>query len=186
MASPGALLAELHWEKGNLDKPWEMGEELPYRYRPLYRAVVLAVYSRIPHEDPEVFYGVFVTMGALCLLFAAMAFDWYLRETGWSGKQALFGTAAFMLGFPVFFAYDMPIHTREDLLGYAWIALTLVAVARDRPIAVAMLGIVGAGIRETCLLGVLPYFFVSTRSMQWRAFAYALPGGAWLILRAVR
>jgi hypothetical protein len=32
----------------------------------------------------------------------------------------------------------------------------------------------------------LPYFFVSQRSIPWRALAYAVPGVAWLILRAVR
>lgn len=187
LSSPEALFAELHADEAEpLEKPWGIGEELPYRYRPLYRAVVLAVYDQLPHEGPEAFYGLFVTAGAITLLLAALIFDWYLREIGFSGKQALWGTALFLFGFPVLFSYDMPIHTREDFLGYAWITLTLIAVARDRPWAVVALGVVGVSIRETCLLGVLPYFLVSKRPRWQQGLAYAIPGAAWLALRVVR
>lgn len=187
LASPGVLLAELHAAPASpdLDRPWEMGEELPYRYRPLYRFLVMSVYAHMEQRS-EVFYGLFVTAGALSLLLALVFFDWLLRELGFSSKQALFGMALFALGFPVLFSYDMPIHTREDFLGYAWIAVTLVAVARDRPWIVAGLGAVGAGIRETCLLAVLPYFLVSKRKTQAKVLAYAVPGIAWLAIRFAR
>ncbi len=185
LATPGVLLAELHAAPASpdLDRPWEMGEELPYRYRPLYRFLVLSVYAHL-EPRPEVFYGLFVTAGALSLLLALVFFDWLLRELGYSSKQALIGMALFGLGFPVLFAYDMPIHTREDFLGYAWITVTLVAVARDRPWLVALLGAIGAGIRETCLLGVLPFFLVSKRKPQEKVLAYAVPGIAWLAIRS--
>src|SRR5690606_11452172 len=71
-------------------------------------------------------------------------------------------------------------------LGYASIALTLVLVARDQPVGVAIGGMVGATIRETCLLGVLPYALVSRRPWPQRLLAYAPGGVAWLGVRAAQ
>jgi hypothetical protein len=192
LASADFLLISLHFDPQvaaeNLDdpfaEPWPMGEVLPYRYRPLFRWLVLGAYDvgLVPHT-PEGFFGLFITSSALALLLALLCLDWFLREVGFSDKEGLVGMTLFGLGFPVLFAYDIPVQTREDLLGYAWIALILVAVARARPWAVALLGVVGAAIRETCLLGVLPFWFVSQRKTQEKVLAYAIPGVAWLILR---
>lgn len=183
LASPHALAGELHGTSA--ETPWTLGEKLPYNYRPLFRTVVLGIYGLFT-PDLVTFYWLFVAASALCMLFAVGAFHGLLRELEFSPQDARLGGVLFLLGFPILFSHDMPIHTREDLLGYAWISLTLIAVKRDNPWAVALLGVVGAGIRETCLLGVLPYFFVSQRAVWIKALVYAVPGAAWLILRRIQ
>jgi hypothetical protein len=183
IATEGMLAAELHAsEEGG---PWGLGLLEPYCYRPLFRALVLAVWGALG-GDGDTFHGVFVCLSALSLLGAAWAFDVLLRALGFASREAMLGVTLFLLGFPVLFAYDIPIHTREDLLGYAWIALTLLFVARDQPAAVALLGAVGVTIRETCLLGVLPFALVSRRPWPQRLLAYAPGLVAWLGVRVVQ
>lgn len=185
LASPASLLAELHGT-ADAEQPWQLGEKLPYRYRPLFRAAVLGVYDHLPHS-PESFYRLFVAASALSLLAACLALHALLRGLELDRRETTAGVVLFLLGFPVLFSHDMPIHTREDLLGYAWIALTLLAVVKERPWwQVALLGVVGASIRETCLLGILPVWLVSKDERWQRAATYAIPGAAWLALRFAR
>jgi hypothetical protein len=171
LADATSLWRELHW---TAERPWGMGLEEPFCYRPLFRALVLGVCS-IVGDDPSVTYGVFLVLSALSLLLAAGCFDLLLGRLGFSSHQRLAGVALFLLGFPVLFSHDIPIQTREDLLGYALIAATLVAVADDRPIVAGLLAAVGATVRETCLLGVLPLVLVSRRRWPELAPAYLLP-----------
>lgn len=200
LASEGALFAELHGE--SLERPWELGEKLPYRYRPVFRALVMQVY-RAGEPSAERFFRLFVLASGLSLFLAAGAFHWLLRALAFTRRQALAGVALFFLSFPVVFSHDMPIHTREDFLGYAWIALTLLALARERVWLACLLACVGGSIRETCLLGLLPYVLVarpehsawlsrfeglSARARHWLhvGLVFALPGAAWLAVRAWR
>lgn len=182
IATDWMLAAELHADETT---PWGLGRLEPYCYRPLFRALVLGVFD-VLGGDADTFHGVFVTLGALSLLGAAWALDALLRAVGFGSREAMLGVAAFLLGFPVLFAYDIPIHTREDLLGYAAIALTLVFVVRDQPAAVGLLGAIGVTVRETCLLGVLPYALVSRRPWPQRLLAYAPGGVAWLAVRVAQ
>lgn len=182
LADAEVLSAELH---ATAETPWGLGRLEPYCYRPLFRALVLGAWGALGGV-PETFYGVFVTLSALSLLGAAWAFDALLRALGFAPRDATAGVALFLLGFPVLFAYDVPIHTREDLLGYALIAVTLLFVARDRPVEVALLGALGATVRETCLLGVLPFALVSRRPWRERLAVYAPGGLVWLVVRLVQ
>lgn len=182
LESEGTLARELHSVEG---APWGMGELEPYRYRPLFRAVVLATW-RLLGADDGAFYGVFVTFGALALLGAVWAFDALLQALGFTPRQAMLGGAAFLLGFPVLFAYDIPIQTREDLLGYAWIALGLLAVTKERLGALTVIAAVAPAIRETCLLGVLPYALVSTRPWRERVTPFVAGAFGLLLVRIVQ
>lgn len=182
IASEGMLAAELHADE---DTPWGLGLLEPYCYRPAFRALVLAFWAGLGGGEAT-FYGVFVTLGALSLLGAAWAFHLLLGRLGFDARHTRLGVALFLLGFPALFAYDIPIHTREDLLGYAAIALTLVFVARDEAVPVAILGALGATVRETCLLGVLPFALVSRRPWPQRLLAYAPGAVAWLGVRAAQ
>lgn len=171
LADASSLWRELHW---TAERPWGMGLDEPFCYRPLFRALVLGVCG-VVGDDPSTTYGVFLVLSALSLLLAAGCFDLLLGRLGFTSHQRLAGVALFLVGFPVLFSHDIPVQTREDLLGYALIAATLVAVADDRPIVAGVLGALGATVRETCLLGVLPLALVSRRRWQELAPGYLLP-----------
>jgi hypothetical protein len=182
LASPWALVAELH---GTRDAPasWHMGEEVPYCYRWLFRALVLSAIRIVPGgTSPEGFYSVFVAASGATLFLAAIAFEQLLRELGHTSRWRRLGLGLFFAGFPIVFAYDMPIHTREDFLAYGCVALELVWVARDRPWLLALTGAAAANVRETTALGLLPYLFVASRS---RATRFAAVTPAFLAMAAV-
>ncbi len=179
LADATSLWRELHW---TAERPWGMGLDEPFCYRPLFRALVLGVCS-VVGDDPSVTYGVFLVLSALSLLLAAGCFDLLLGRLGFSSNQRLVGVALFLVGFPVLFSHDIPVQTREDLLGYALIAATLVAVADDRPIVAGLLAAVGATVRETCLLGVLPLVLVSRRRRPELVPAYLLPFLSLILVR---
>lgn len=193
LADPGMLGIEL--QAGYTDDgvlfPWEQGEAVPYRYRPLFRWLVLGAWQGVvaPGDGVDAqlssFYWTFVILSALALWAAAAANDWYLRGLGCTRGQATVGTLLFLAGFPIVFAYDIPVHTREDLLGFALIAVTLGCVARGRLQAASALACLGVWVRETCLLGVLPILFLRPRPAKAWAY-YVAPGLMLLIVRVVQ
>jgi hypothetical protein len=124
---------------------------------PAFRGAVVLTYRALGGgaEERELFHGVFVTVSALSLLAAAWAFDLLLVTLGFTGRQAMLGVALLLLGFPVVFAHDVPLHTREDPLAWAWLALTLTCLARERLRAVAVLSILGAVVQERALFVLL-------------------------------
>ena len=179
LASPATLEAELH---SSADSPtsWKQGDEAPYCYRWLFRAGVIGLAHVVPGGTTrEGFFHVFVAASAASLLLATFLLARYLRATGASPAGARLGQLLFLASFPVLFAYDMPIHTREDFLGYACVALELWLVALDRPLALAqplalaLTGALAANVRETTAIGLLPYLFVAARPRGVRAAVVA-------------
>lgn len=184
--SSAALWRELRWTHA---EPWALGLLEPYCYRPLFRALVLGVTGLVtedgapPELQRDVSYGVFVALTGMSLLAAAWTFDVLLGRLGFGGRQRIAGAVLLLLGFPVLFSHDLPIQVREDFLGWALIALTLVAVADDRPLVAGLVAAVGATCRETCLLGILPLALVSKRPRHEVAMGYALPFAALVLVR---
>lgn len=182
LESPDALHRELRSDEHG---PWGMGRETPFCYRPLFRWLVLEAARFLPGDDPATaFYGAFVGLSALSLLGAVGALHGLLLALGYRPGQALLGGVLFLSGFPAVFGHDIPIQVREDFLGWAWIALQLLALVRGRWWLLLGLAVVAPWIRETCLLGVLPVWWVSTRPPGEKALAYVLPGLSLLTVRA--
>lgn len=184
LESPATLHRELHSDEEL--GPWRMGLETPFCYRPLFRWLVLGAANVLPGDDPATaIYGAFVGLSALALLGAAGALHALLLALDYRPRQALLGGVLFLSGFPALFAHDIPVQVREDFLGWAWIALQLWALVRDRFWLLIGLAVVAPWIRETCLLGILPLWWVSTRPPGQKALAYALPAVSLGLVRVV-
>src|SRR5205085_5064385 len=125
-------------------------------------------------ETTHGFYALFIAASALSLMAAAVAFERLLVRLGFSTRHAVFGVVLFLTGFPILFAYDMPIHTREDLLEDAVFCLALIAVAADRPWLTVAATFVAANVREMGLLACAPFWFTSRRSRPVRAAVVGL------------
>lgn len=183
LADPEMLAISLRWvDDGD---PWALGLETPFCYRPLFRWLVLLAYDLFTPGDRAGLYAAFALSSALSLLGAVGAFHALLLALGYAPRQALLGGLVFLSGFPAVFAHDVPVQVRGDFLGWAWIALTLLALVRGWFWPLVALGVVAPWIRETCLLGVLPVWWVSTRPRQEKAMAYLLPGLSLLAVRVV-
>ncbi|HZU96844.1 MAG TPA: hypothetical protein VFF73_09145, partial [Planctomycetota bacterium] len=149
---------------------WPFGATVPLRYRWLFRSTVLQVERLSPSLQTESgFYGLFVAASALALFLSTLTFDLLLRRLGFSIGHTTLGVVLYLTSFPILFAYDMPIHTREDLLENACFSLALVAVVADRPALTVLATFLAANVREMGLLAALPFWFCSKRSRAVRA-----------------
>jgi hypothetical protein len=188
LESSATLWRELAWSHST---PWEQGLSAPDCYRPLFRALVLAATGLVtdveapPELQRDVSYGVFVALTGMSLLAAAASFDLLLGRLGFGGRERLAGTALLLLGFPVLFSHDLPVNVRQDFATWALLALTLAAVAGDRPLVAGLIASVGVACHEACLLGVLPLALVSRRPRREVAAAFALPIAAFVLIRLV-
>lgn len=182
---PSTLAAELH---STPEEPlsWAQGAEAPYCYRWLFRALVLGACRVLGVSTSEGFYEVFVAASALSLGLAVFLLERFLRATGASVARARLGGLLFLASFPVLFAYDLPVHTREDPLAYALVSLQLWLVALERPLALALAGVVAANVRETTTLGLLPFVFVGSRPLSHRLAAVAPAFAAVALVHVLR
>jgi hypothetical protein len=177
----------LNWDlKTNADGWWTFGLHKPLCFRPLYRWITLAIFELMPYQDQWSFYRLYLTLAGVSLFLAAMSFHVLQRTLGFRPRQAVLGCLLMLCAFPVLFSHDVPTHTREDFLGYTMICVALTFAARDCWWGVALTAACGAWVRETCLLGVLPYFFISARPLWQRFSAYAIPGISLLLVRVLR
>lgn len=185
LSSPHDLAVELH---ATPDAPgaWPLGAIVPYRYRWVFRALVLSAGAVSPMKDALGFYLVFVALSALSLLLACVLFDVLLRRLGFTERQALVGVVLYLAGFPIAFAYDMPIHTREDLLENAVFVLALLAVLADRPVATVLATVLAANVREMGLLAAVPFWFSSRRPAGVRAGVVAAATAGALLVTSTR
>lgn len=181
-----ALDAKVDLERGALvpGLEWERAACAPDVHRPALRLLLLGALRLVGDGTPERLYGVYVTLQAVSLLAAAGAFDALLLALRFSGRQALLGGSLLLAGYPVLFGNDLPLHAREDPLALAVVALTLLAIARDRLRAVAVLALVGATVREACVAAALPALLLSSRPPRERALALAPALAALAIVRA--
>jgi hypothetical protein len=186
IASPRDLAIELH-ATAAAPGAWPAGDEVPTRYRWLFRALVLQAERLSPALRTEQgFYGLYVGASALSLLLACVAFDVLLRRLRFSTAEATLGVVLYLAGFPIVFAYDMPIHTHEDLFANACLCAALVAVVADRPVATALLVALAANVREMSLLAALPFWFCSKRPRSVRAAVIGAATLATLLVTSIR
>lgn len=191
ISSPHDLAVELHATK---DAPgaWPMGAEVPYRYRWLFRAIVLGAEPLYPASrqpgpaGEEGFYALFLALSALSLLASCATFDLLLGKLGYGPRERILGVVLYLTGFPILFAYDMPIHTREDLLENACFCLALLAVVSDRPVLTVLAVVLAANVREMGLLAAVPYWFCSRRSRAVRAAVIGAATAGTLLVTSLR
>ena len=186
IASKHDLAVELHATK-EAPGAWPMGAEAPYRYRWLFRELVLGAERLSPSfQTEEGFYRLFVFCSGLSLLLSCLAFDLLLRRLGFDERLATLGVVLYLAGFPILFAYDMPIHTREDLLENSVFCLALVAVVADRPVATVLLVCLAANVREMGLLAAVPFWFCSRRPRSVRLGVVAAATVGALLVTSIR
>ena len=179
--------ALLNWDlKTNADGWWTFGLHKPLCFRPLYRWMTLAIFELLPFQDQWSFYRLYVTMAGATLFTALLSFHILQRHIGFTPRQALLGCLLMLGAFPILFSHDVPTHTREDFLGYTMICLALTFAVRDSWWGVVIAAALGAWVRETCLLGVLPFILISTRPMWQRITAYLIPGISLILVRVIR
>jgi hypothetical protein len=103
---------------------------------------------------------------------------------GFNNGLSFAGAIIFILLPPMLMAYTLPVHTREDPLGYTILISGLICLVKERRWIFLVVAVAGALCRETLLLlPMLYFFFAKDEKIIRRLFISGVPVLTWLALR---
>lgn len=159
---------------------WRIGEEAPFKYRVLHRVIVMGTYYLLSsgQNDNALFIAIYRAYAFLFHVSAVFLFYFFLLKIK-PENAALAGAILFSL-LPAFsLAYNLPVHTREDMIAYSLLILGLYSIINNHLFLLFVFVLLGVACRETLLL--IPFvnlFFNSKQKLFWRfsiaAFAFVI------------
>ena len=164
---------------------WHLNQRAPFAYRLLFPAVVKGVW-RMTAQTNTAFYWCYVGVSFAVGMGAALAFFQLLLALEFSPRLSLVGVTVFLLLPPFLLAYTLPVHTREDTLGYLLLCGGLLLLVRKHYLGFALVSVAGAACRETLL--ILPFvllFFTGDFALPKRALLASLPVVVWILIRTL-
>ncbi len=162
---------------------WNLNQRAPFEYRLLFSTIVNGVWSMTAQTNTS-FYWSYVGVSFACGIGAALVFFQLLVALGFSSRLSLLGVGSFLLLPPFSLAYTLPVHTREDMLGYLLLCGGLLLLVRKQYPGFVLISIAGACCRETLL--ILPFvllFFTHDLSFFKRALLASPPIIVWVLIR---
>jgi hypothetical protein len=197
----GVFFSSNHFFGGNLASPERLGKEIrteadslyqyrliddpPFRYRILFPAIVKTSYSLFFDDQSSVgfyyvykFWSWFFLVASACLLYNL------LRHAAFDPAWSFVGTCIYLLSPPSLLAYTVPVHTREDTLGYCILFTGLVCILNGRTWCFLLISFLGIACRETMLLLPLLYFlYADDRNIVRKLVITGAPMVSWVLLR---
>ena len=167
---------------------WNLAEKAPFKYRVLFPAIVKGSWLLIDpdQQDNASFILVYQSWSLLFLISSVLAFFFLLKSLGFNEMWSLAGTLLFMMCPPVLLAYTLPVHTREDTLGYTLVCMGLLCLFEKRIFLFLLISVISVFCRETML--ILPFvfvFFLPYKNFWYRAFLAVIPVAVWISLRLI-
>ncbi len=161
---------------------WSIGKEAPFKYRMLHRVVVEGTYSALKQhsDDNDLFFHVYAAYAFFFQTFAIFLFYYFLIKIDLE-HYALMGAIIFSLLPAFLLAYNLPVHTREDMMAYSLLLLGLISIVDNRLAPLFIISVLGVLCRETLL--IIPFvnlFFNRKQHLAWR-LAVAFTAGMTLI-----
>jgi hypothetical protein len=164
---------------------WNISKEPPFKYRVLHKSLVYGVYKITTgnQDDNRTFFLVYRSIAFLFHSLAIMLFYFFLIQINLK-ETAFLGTILFSLLPPILLAYNLPVHTREDTLGYMLLLVGLISIIRNNIPGIFIASILGVFCRETLL--ILPFvnlFFNKNQNIFLRLFISSICFGVFLFIR---
>jgi hypothetical protein len=164
---------------------YKLASKAPFKYRLLFPTIVKTTHQVVFDRTNNIgfyftykFWSLLFYVTSSCLLFYLMT------VAGFSNTWSFTGAIMFVLLPPMLMAYSLPVHTREDPLGYTILISGLVCLVKDKRWLFLLVAITGALCRETLLLLPMLYFFFAEDSkIIRRLFISGVPVLTWLALR---
>jgi hypothetical protein len=180
LSSPSSLAVLLASPQ---DQPylWQNHLWSSMKYRVLFYHIVQTTAKCIHSQDASVFYWTFTGWSFVLTSGTLLAFWVWLGLLGFSNRQRFLGCLVCLLSFPVLFAYDYPVFTREDPLAYLLVVLSLIAGLNHNPLWFMLFSTLGAMTRETTLVVSACYVLRGPGRFRSRVL-YAFPSVAALVL----
>lgn len=187
----GSLRSEVYLAKeikSPLDSiaQYRIASEAPFKYRLLFPQIIKATYNAL-YDQPSTlgFYHVYRAWSLCFYVASVLAMFWLLSTCGFSASFSFGGAVTFVLLPPMLMAFSLPVHTREDTLGYTLFFAGLVFLLKKKNALFLLIACLGVLCRETLLLLPLLYFFFSENSWLSRFIIAGIPGILWLSLRFI-
>lgn len=164
---------------------WNISNEPPFKYRVLHKFLVCEVYKITTgnQDDNRTFFLVYRSMAFLFHSLAIMLFYFFLTQINLK-EVAFLGTILFSLLPPILLAYNLPVHTREDTLGYMLLLVGLISIIQNNIPGILVASILGVLCRETLL--ILPFvnlLFNKNHSLFLRLFISSICFCVFLLIR---
>ncbi len=165
---------------------WHLSQKAPFQYRLLFPAIVQGSWQLLTADQPdnEVFFYVYQGWSLFFLITAVISFYFLIQAFGFNQRWRLWGCLFFLISPPVLLAYTLPVHTREDTLGYTLLCVGLLCLMHQRIFLFFLVTLLGVLCRETLL--ILPFiflFFIPFRNIAFRTGLAAMPVLLWISLR---
>ena len=161
-------------ESGQVQE-WKCAELPAFKYRVLFKSLIdgtVIIFGKNVTDDQ--FYCIFVVWCFVITLACLLAFDYLLYIVGLKEIYQLAGGLLFISSFPVFYAYNYPIFTKEDTLAYLWVVLGLIFIVKNKPLTVSIISLFAVMTRETMLLIPFCFLIISPLKLTKKA-VYLLP-----------
>jgi hypothetical protein len=165
---------------------WKIASEAPFKYRALHRIIVAGTYHLVEgkvQNQNRAFFIIYKLEAFVFHCFAILLFYYFLVKINLS-ETALAGAILFAFLPPLLFAYNMPIHTREDTLAYCLLILGLSAIINNSVSQIILLTILGVLCRETLLL--IPFvnlFYNKKQGIAARLLIACMAFGVFICIR---
>jgi hypothetical protein len=147
---------------------WNISNEPPFKYRVLHKAIVNSVYLSIKgdKESNELFFSTYRVFAFLFHAFAILIFYYFTTQIGLK-ELAFVGAILFACLPAMLFAYNVPVHTREDTLAYCILLLGLIAIIQNKVVGIFTLSLLGVMCRETLLILPFVNLFFNPKQKLW-------------------
>ncbi|TRX60112.1 hypothetical protein FNH22_08670 [Fulvivirga sp. M361] len=138
---------------------WTLSNEAPFKYRVLHKYLVQSTYVLSGQsENPRVFFTIYKGWALVFYISVLLSFFYLLKTLKFNNSWSLAGTLFLLLCPPFIMAYSLPVHTREDMLGYTLLVCGLICIFKNKYILLMACTCAGVLCRETLL--VLPLFYM--------------------------
>ncbi len=183
LKDPISMSSELKSPASSLAS-WELSNEAPFKYRFLFKAVVMQVSSLFFASSNRGFYYAYILVSYACFLATMLTLYAFIKNNGFSRKLILIGLGLFLVSPVILMAYKIPVHLREDYMSYFILLVGLIAIQKNNSVLLMITFITGSLCRETLLILPFTYlFFTSNHSLIKRLFFSLIPVLIFVLIR---
>ena len=180
--TPGSLAVEIQSPADSLYN-YTISTKAPFKFRILFPLLVTASYQSITNSsNADLFFTIYKFWSAVFYVLAALLF-YYLLRLNYNRTWSFTGVLLYLFTPAILLAYTVPVHTREDTLGYAIFFAGLILIQKQHYWGLLSLSILGAFCRETLLLLPLLYFLFTSAKPLYKGVILFIPIALWLLYR---
>lgn len=167
---------------------WRLAKEVPFKYRLLFSEIVFLTWYLLRNNDYDnaAFKTAYRLWSYILFVAAGISFYFLLIVLGFEKNWAFVGSLIYLFLPPLLLAFKYPVHTKEDLLGYVFLNVGLIAFLKKNDFALLCISIIAVLCRETLLVISFIYLFYSESSMTKRILFALVPIAIAILIRVYK